>query len=598
MNLSSNLQTANNLQAASDLQVTNSLRSANSLNSNELQQGDIQCFETYPRKSIFSWGYKHLKLFDIQIPSYFFSAGISIAFVLLFNKSFFEAAWHTQSLDSVSAVLFLMSMAPLLWLLTFLCINFLIVPYLVKPVSIFLLIGGALAAYFMDTYGLAIDREMLRNVWETDTSEAQDLVNIHLIAYVIFLGVLPAILVAKTRIRWGGFWQELRWRLIPASLALIIAVMLILSLSDYYSSFFRNHKNVRFLANPLGFVNAGIGLASESMQRPLAMNAISSDVHLGVGTTRQTKPLLMILVVGETARAANFGINGYKRNTTPILAQKDIVNFRHFSSCGTSTAVSVPCMFSVLSRVDYSARKAKSQHGLLDFISVAGVDVLWRDNNSGCKGVCDRVPYESSAELATSEQCEGDECFDEVLLNNLSNKLTGRNQFIVLHQKGSHGPAYDQRYPDSMRIFQPVCSSNRLQDCSREEVVNAYDNSIHYTDFFLGRIIDWLTTQQAAYNTVMIYVSDHGESLGENNIYLHGMPYAFSPDYQKRVPFVFWASSSFYRDRELDKACLQNLKNREFTHDNIFHSVLGLLDIKTKYYQPDLDIYASCLTSN
>ncbi|WP_323815917.1 phosphoethanolamine--lipid A transferase [Cellvibrio sp. NN19] len=564
--------------------------------SNNLQVvNNSQFVESHESPLLPAWVRRRLDLLNIQLPSYFFSAGISIAFVLLFNKSFFGAAWNTQPLDSLSAVVFLLSLAPLLWLLTFLFINALCIPYLAKPLAILLLVGGSFAAYFMDAYGLTIDKEMLRNAWETDIDEVEGLVNFHLIGYVIFLGVLPSILVAKARIRWGGFWHEVRWRIIPGAITLIISVIVILSLSDYYSSFFRNHKNVRFLANPLGFVNAAIGLANESLQRPLVMDAISRDAHLGAGTTQQTKPLLVVFVVGETARAANFGINGYERNTTPMLAQKDIVNFSHFSSCGTSTAVSVPCMFSELPRADYSARKAKSQHGLLDFISVAGVDVLWRDNNSGCKGVCDRVPYESSNELLSADLCKDGECFDEALLDNLSSKLTGRNEFIVLHQKGSHGPAYDQRYPDSMRVFQPVCSSNRLQDCSREEVINAYDNSIHYTDYFLGRVIDWLTAQQAAYNTVMVYVSDHGESLGENNIYLHGMPYAFAPDNQKQVPFIFWASSSFYRDRALNKECLMKLKDREFTQDNIFHSFLGLLDIKTKYYQPKLDIYASCI---
>ena len=559
---------------------------------------NIELKTPYARQPISFWLRQCVDSFGLQVPSYFFSIGVSVALVLLFNKSFFSAAWHTQSLDSLSAVAFLLSIPPLLWLLTFLLINLICIPYLAKPLIIFIFIGGSLSSYFMDSYGLTIDKEMLRNAWETDVDEAQGLVNFYFIAYLVFLGVLPSVLVIKARIQWGNFWQEFRLRIIPAGVSLLISVLIILSLSDYYSTFFRNHKDVRFLANPLGFVNAGIALVNEKIQRPLAVEAISSDAHLGVGTTQQTKPLLAIFVVGETARAANFGINGYERDTTPVLAQKDIVNLSHFSSCGTSTAVSVPCMFSELSRSEYSDSKAKAQHGLLDFIEVAGIDVLWRDNNSGCKGVCDRVPYESAEELLSTEQCKGGSCFDDVLLKNLANKLTGRNQFIVLHQKGSHGPDYDERYPDAMRVFQPVCKSSRLQDCSAEEVKNAYDNTIHYTDHFLGSIIDWLAAQQAVYNTVMVYVSDHGESLGENNLYLHGMPYPFAPDYQKHVPFVFWASSSFYRDRGLNKECLKRLKESEFSQDNIFHSILGLLDIQTKYYQPDLDIYAPCISQH
>ncbi len=540
---------------------------------------------------------QRLELFNIQIPSHYFSLGTSFVFVLLFNKSFFAAAWNTQALDSLSATLFAISLVPILWLLTFFIINLICLPGIVKPATIFLLLGGSLAAYFMDTYGVVIDKEMLRNALETDVKETQALINIHLIAYVILLGIIPSIMVIKTRILWGNFWQEFRSRTIPTILSVFISLLLILSLSDFYSSFFRNHKEVRFLANPLGFVNACVSLVRESSQRPIVLDPISHDAQLGSGTIQQTKPVLVIFVVGETARAANFGINGYSRDTTPLLAKKDIINFKNFSSCGTSTAVSLPCMFSTLSRPEYSNSKAKSQHGLLDFIDTVGIDVLWRDNNSGCKGACDRITYESSEELMSTDLCRDGNCFDEVLLEDLSSKLTGRNQFIVLHQKGSHGPAYDQRYPASVRVFQPVCDTSRLQDCSTEQVVNAYDNTIRYTDFFLSKVIDWLAGQQSNYNTVMVYVSDHGESLGENNLYLHGMPYAIAPEQQKHVPFIFWASSSFYRDRGLSKDCLVKLTSQKLSHDNIFHSFLGLLDIKTKYYQPELDIYASCINN-
>ncbi len=278
---------------------SNNLPRANHLPANSLQVNNLQLRAPQTKQMLFPWINQRLHLLNVQLPSYFFSAGISIVFVLLFNKSFFFAAWNTQQLDSLSALAFLFSLAPLLWLLTFLLINLFCIPYVAKPMAIFLLIAGAFAAYFMDAYGLTIDKEMLRNAWETDTDEVEGLVNIHLIGYVTFLGVLPAVLVAKTQIRWGRFWLELRWRLIPAVVSLVISVIIILSLSDYYSSFFRNHKDVRFLANPLGFINAAIGLTNESIQRPLAMEAISSDAQLGAGTTRQTKPVLVVFVVGD-----------------------------------------------------------------------------------------------------------------------------------------------------------------------------------------------------------------------------------------------------------------------------------------------------------
>lgn len=234
----------------------------------------------------------------------------------------------------------------------------------------------------------------------------------------------------------------------------------------------------------------------------------------------------------------------------------------------------------------------------MDFIQAVNIDVLWRENNSGCKGVCDRVPQDSFKEDLPAQWCKDGHCYDEVLLHDLENKITGKNQVIVLHQNGSHGPAYDQCYPESMRFYTPVCQTNQLQNCTREAVVNAYDNSIRYTDYFLSKTIELLQEQQNTYNVVMMYVSDHGESLGENRLYLHRMPYAIAPEFQTRVPFIFWASPGFYKDRGLAKECLSSLSNNSFSHDNIFHSLLGLIDIQTKYYQPELDIFYPCISRN
>lgn len=559
----------------------------------QLNNQEIRHFQDFQTGFLVSVS-RAIENFNMQIGSQGFAIGLSLIFVLLFNKSFFLSAWHIQPMDSLSTFSFNVSLIVLLWLSIFFFISLFSIPGVIKPVSIFLFFTGALAAHFMDAYGVVIDREMLRNVWETDLRETEGLINFHLIMYLLVLGILPSVLVLKTKILWGKFSYELGLRIASLIGSLLIAVLLIFNISNYYSSFFRNHKEVRLLANPLGFVNATFSLAHEISQGPLAVEPISQNARFGSAVHNQSKPLLVVFVVGETARAANFALGGYKRNTTPVLAGKDIIYFNNFFSCGTSTALSVPCMFSSLSRANYNNRKAKSLHGLLDFIHTAGMDVLWRDNNSGCKGTCDRVMYESTENFQSGD-CKDGICFDEALLHNLSAKITGNNQFIVLHQKGSHGPYYNQQYPRSMQIYKPVCDTNQLHNCSREEIVNAYDNTIRYTDYFLGKVIDWLVTQQDSHNVVMVYVSDHGESLGENNLYLHGMPYAIAPNVQKHVPFIFWASPGFYHDRKLKKECLFNQKSERYSHDNIFHSVLGLLDIETDYYQPNLDIFSPCI---
>ncbi|HCS64431.1 MAG TPA: phosphoethanolamine transferase [Cellvibrio sp.] len=532
---------------------------------------------------------------NIHVSSLHFAMILSGFFVILFNKSFFGSAWSVFEIHSVSSFLFSISLIPVLWLITLFFIYLICIPVIAKPLSIALLVGGAFSAYFMDTYGVVIDKEMLRNTLETDSHESLGLFSTKLIAYVFILGLLPSWMVLKVRIIWNNPWSEIVKRLLTLTVVLIASLMIVLSLSSFYSSFFRNHKEVRFLANPLGFTNAAISLANEAKKTTLIIEPISQDARLGMGTLKQSKPVLVVMVVGETARAANFGVDGYERNTTPLLSKKDIIYFNKFSSCGTSTAVSLPCIFSTLSRKEYKDTTARSRHGLMDFIQVAGVDVLWRENNSGCKGVCDRVPHETFKQEAPTQWCKEGNCYDEVLLHELDRKVSGNPQIIVLHQNGSHGPAYDQRYPESMRFYTPVCQTNQLQNCTREEVVNAYDNTIRYTDHFLTKVVEWLQEQQKTHNVAMMYVSDHGESLGENRIYLHGMPYAIAPEFQTRVPFVFWASSGFYHDRGLAKECLSALSNNVFSHDNIFHSVLGLVDIQTKYYQPELDIFYSCI---
>jgi lipid A ethanolaminephosphotransferase len=306
------------------------------------------------------------------------------------------------------------------------------------------------------------------------------------------------------------------------------------------------------------------------------------------------KKTITILVLGETARAENFSLNGYYRDTNPLLSKQDIISFSNFYACGTSTAVSLPCMFSHLGRAKYSESKARESENLLDVLAHAGVRVWWRDNNSGCKGVCDRIETENMAKLKHKDFCGDSGCYDEILLQGLQEYADNleSDAFIVLHLKGSHGPAFYRRYPEPFKKFTPVCESSQLDKCPRQDIVNAYDNSILYTDYILSRVIDFLKTNSDTFYTSMIYVSDHGESLGENNIYLHGLPYLIAPDAQKHIPFILWFSKGFEESYGIDRAHLESISASRHSHDDLFDSVLGLLDIRTKEYDPRQDIFA------
>lgn len=273
-----------------------------------------------------------------------------------------------------------------------------------------------------------------------------------------------------------------------------------------------------------------------------------------------------------------------------------MVNYRDTKSCGTATAVSLPCMFSVYPRKQYSDWKARSTENLVNVLTHAGVSVTWWDNNTGSKGIADLISFASMTHRKDSPLCNDGECLDEIFLDELDRKLgaTTKNSVIVLHQIGSHGPAYYQRYPAAFRRFTPDCRTPELMTCSTEEITNAYDNTILYTDHVLASVAALLEKHQDRIAGAMIYMSDHGESLGENGIYLHGAPYAIAPKEQTQVPFIAWFSRPYQAAMGLDAACLSRDQDAPRSHDNLFHTVLGMMDVQTRVYNHSLDAFAAC----
>jgi len=255
-------------------------------------------------------------------------------------------------------------------------------------------------------------------------------------------------------------------------------------------------------------------------------------------------------------------------------------------------------MFLDVGRDRFEATLALRREGLLDVLQRAGVAVRWRDNNSGCKGVCDRVPYEDLSNLRVPGLCRDGECYDEILLHELQYHLDklDRDAVVVLHMKGSHGPAYFKRYPPAFEFFTPVCKSIELDRCPRQDIVNAYDNTLRYTDHVLSLTIDLLRRNAKRFDTAMLFVSDHGESLGENGLYLHGIPYALAPREQIHVPMLLWLSEGLRERLRIDVACLEARRREPSSHDNLYHSVLGLMGVRTAIYRPDRDLFRRCLS--
>jgi lipid A ethanolaminephosphotransferase len=463
--------------------------------------------------------------------------------------------------------------------------------YTLKPFLILIILGSTFAGYFMDSYGVIIDDHMLQNALETNNSEVYDLITLKLFVYFFFFGLLPSFLIYKVKIYYQDFKKELILKLQAIFLFFGLIVVMLFSFSTFYTSFFREHKSLRYYTNPTYYIysvgkylNNKFATIEEFKQIGLDAKNISKD----------TKPKLLIIVVGEAARAASFSLNGYKNTTNPNLALEDIINYQNATSCGTETAVSVPCMFSIYNRTEYTDSIGKASENVLDVLNHAKINLLWRDNNSNSKGVADRITYEDLNSATDEELCSSGECFDEILLKDLQkyvDKQTG-DTVIVLHQKGSHGPAYYKRYPKEFKKFTPICESNQLEFCTQEQIQNSYDNTILYTDYFLSKTINFLKENQKSYQTALIYSADHGESLGENGVYLHGMPYLLAPDFQTHIGFFQWFGDDFKKTFDIN--CLKKNSVKEVSHDNLFHSILGIMEIDTTIYDKNFDIFSEC----
>ena len=472
-----------------------------------------------------------------------------------------------------------------------------------KGVWIAILVAAGVAQHFMLSYGVVMDTAMLANTMQTDPREVRDLLGWAFAANMALVVALPALFVVIVPVARTPWWPQL-WKnavLFAAAVAITLAAMF--AMYSQVAPMVRNNMNLRYIVNPIGGLSSavwvGIGPLFEKSKQ---LVPISAGVALGPSYAAQALPPLLVLVIGETARADHFGLNGYARDTTPELAAQGVLSFRDVRSCGTDTRDSLPCMLSPLARVEFEKRKAEHEN-LLDLLQAAGLAVLWLENQSGCKEVCARVTTASTADLTGDDAarlCRDGECFDDALLVGLDARIARlpeerrkRGIVLVMHQMGSHGPAYFRRSPPALKRFLPECTNTALGQCDPAQLVNAYDNTIATTDHFLAATIAWLKGK-GEFAPGLLYMSDHGESLGELGIFLHGLPYSIAPDVQKRVPFVAWLGAALTTRRGIDAACLRGRLDLPLSHDNLYHSVLGLLDVTTPTYQGTLDAFAPC----
>lgn len=517
--------------------------------------------------------------------------------VLLNNRRLFSLMAGHADLPSLSG--FACIAAVLVALVGMVGIAFLVLgaPYVMKPLVAATLLLSSVLSYFTQELGTVFDHGMIRNivdnVRERDSVEAFELASGALALHVLLFGVLPSVLAFLPRIVYRPFRRELisRSRVVAVGAALL--ALLVLPNFRYLVYFSREHPVLRCYATPT-FALASLYRYAASPAR----GARAPFTELGADAVQQKsgrRRTVGILVVGETARADHFSLNGYGRDTNPHLGHRTLVNFPDAHASGTSTAFSVPCMFSFLGRKQFSPEAGARQSNVLDVLSHAGVKVVWIDNNSGPKHVCDRLGYVDLRDRADpSSPLFGEGCwYDEALVEALQPHLdsTPGDLLVVLHVMGSHGPAYYRRYPPAFEVFKPCCKDSSPQRSPQEEVVNAYDNSILYTDHVLDRLIALLEGRKDA--AFLYYVSDHGESLGENGIYLHGLPDVLAPAAQTHIPMLAWLSPDLVADRGLDLGRLKGRAAAACSHDNVPHTVLGLYQVTTSLYRRELDLMRS-----
>ena len=512
--------------------------------------------------------------------------------LLVTNWRFWDKAHGYLSGDMPAFVAFVIGISALFMAI----VTLFSAKYVTKPILIFFVLVSSASSWFNDQFGVVIDKDMIRNAAVSTGAEAGHLITFRFAVHLILTAVLPSLLIVWVRIRHRTILPKLvhNTAIVLGCVAIFVGAGI-----SYYKTFAgvgRAHRDIMATLNPFMPINNAVSFAVSSEQDAhIVAEPLGTDAHR-VNIAASGKPRVTIIVAGETARAADFSLGGYNRDTNPELKKQAVVYFPNTTSCGTATATSIPCMYSVYPRVDYTHRKGLQTQNLLDVLGNAKVNVSWLDNDTGSYNVTDRVAYQYLPNSKDPRFCKEGECLDEILVDKVDSWLdhVKGDSVLVLHQLGSHGPAYFQRYPDEYRHFTPDCRANDFGSCTPEEITNAYDNTILYTDHVVSVVIDKMKQRAAKMDGAVVYISDHGESLGENGIYLHGTPYFIAPTQQTHVPFLAWVSNDLSKSAGFDMSCLGQRADAQYSHDNFFHSILGLMDISTKVYDPKLDVFAQC----
>ena len=529
---------------------------------------------------------------------------IALYFCIVLNIPLWRTFYEILSKLETVNIGFLISLP--LFLVAILNLMFQLVawPYIGRLFFVILTFISSITAYASYQYGVIFDYGMMENIFETNSGEAISYFSLSGLMTIVVIGVIPCLIIIFAKSKRQSFIKTfIIYKLVSIIVSIAVIVLIINFFYKDYASVGRNNKYLNRVINP-SYVYTGIKYIDETyFTKPIAYQKIGLDAKLVTTATSNGKPTLFVFVLGETARSQNYQANGYPRPTNQYTQSDNMISFKNVTSCGTATAVAVPCMYSVMDRNNYNKQIAYNQDNFIDILHRAGISMLWKENNGGDKGVGVRIRKITLKRDVNNPLCDSESCLDMALLNNFDQEVAEMkgSKFITLHIMGSHGPTYYKRYPKDHIFFTPDCQRADIENCTKEQIVNSYDNTILYTDYVISQLIQKLKGYSDKYNTALFYISDHGESLGEGGLYLHGTPYSLAPKYQTTVPMMMWFSKSFTQDRGLNLTCLEHIANNakrgDYSQDNVFSSMLGIMDVTTSVYKPQQDIFRQCRTN-
>lgn len=493
-----------------------------------------------------------------------FAAVLGLANVILFHLPFFQYVFsHTEG--GFNGLVIVISLSILLWLINFLAFTILLFlgGLLGKLIVSFLFICNSIGLYFINTYNVLLDDSMMGNFWNTQYSEASGFFSWSMVLYIIVLGLLPTLYICSVKLKNSGFKHFF------ATLGFTLGSILLVvgGNTQNFTWIDKNAPIIGSLLLPWSYVANSIRWHNQQKK------ANAKEILLPDATLADNSKKAVVLVIGESARRDHFSLYGYPRNTNPLLATIPHLTALQARSNATYTTAGVKAIL--------DSQESDDLYEILpNYLYRTGVDVTWRSTNWGEPPLHIEKIYTATA---LQQNCEPYCHYDHILLPQLKETIensTSNKVLIVLHTSTSHGPQYNTKYPAEFETFTPVCSSVELAHCTQQELINAYDNTIVYTDYLLHNIIEQLQLV-TDFETTLLFVSDHGESLGENGLYMHGVPMAFAPKEQYEIPFLVWTSSA---DRKIKNV-------QEIDQHYVFHSVLKFLDVQSPVYKEEKSIF-------